>query len=390
MNIDFEAALTILKTNPTDLVAWSIVLDAFSNKVSSTRPINGEDLTTDIILLLASNDFVNQGTTTTVLHGNAAGNPSWGAVVTADITDDNVTYPKIQNVTTTNRVLGRITAGAGNIEELTGTQATSLLDLFATGSTTKGLVPGSNSVGTTYFLNGNGAWSVPAGGTTVHSTLSNLSYATAGHTGFEPTITAGTAAQYWRGDKTWQSIPSGTWGAIIGTLTDQGDLTTALGLKAPLAGANLTGTTTAELLSVDNITINTNTISSTSGNINITPVTGSNITLDGTIAIDAGVITGITSLGVTGTRVTAGFFVDLTVTNDIAGDITGSAASATNATNAANAYITNDTTSATRYPVWVVDSGSNQPLYTSEAKIWFNSSTGVLSCSGDIIAYATP
>lgn len=30
--------------------------------------------------LLASADFVNQGTTTTVLHGNAAGNPSWGAV----------------------------------------------------------------------------------------------------------------------------------------------------------------------------------------------------------------------------------------------------------------------------------------------------------------------
>jgi hypothetical protein len=35
---------------------------------------------------LASADFVNQGTTTTVLHGNAAGNPSWGAVVlTTDV-----------------------------------------------------------------------------------------------------------------------------------------------------------------------------------------------------------------------------------------------------------------------------------------------------------------
>jgi hypothetical protein len=36
--------------------------------------------------VLASADFVNQGTTTTVLHGNAAGNPSWGAVVlTTDV-----------------------------------------------------------------------------------------------------------------------------------------------------------------------------------------------------------------------------------------------------------------------------------------------------------------
>jgi len=41
---------------------------------------------------LASADFANQGTTTTVLHGNAAGNPAWGAVVEADITlADNTT-----------------------------------------------------------------------------------------------------------------------------------------------------------------------------------------------------------------------------------------------------------------------------------------------------------
>jgi len=37
--------------------------------------------------ILASALFANQGTATTVLHGNAAGNPSWGAVdLTADIT----------------------------------------------------------------------------------------------------------------------------------------------------------------------------------------------------------------------------------------------------------------------------------------------------------------
>lgn len=38
-------------------------------------------------LSLASSDFANQGTTTTVLHGNASGNPSFGAVsLTADVT----------------------------------------------------------------------------------------------------------------------------------------------------------------------------------------------------------------------------------------------------------------------------------------------------------------
>lgn len=36
------------------------------------------------VLTLASADFAGQGTATTVLHGNAAGNPSWGAVIEAD------------------------------------------------------------------------------------------------------------------------------------------------------------------------------------------------------------------------------------------------------------------------------------------------------------------
>ena len=37
----------------------------------------------------------------------------------------------------------------------------------------------------------------------------------------------------------------GTWGSITGTLSNQTDLNTALGLKAPLASPALTGTPTA-------------------------------------------------------------------------------------------------------------------------------------------------
>jgi uncharacterized protein DUF5907 len=53
------------------------------------------------------------GTTTTLLHGNAAGAPTFGAVVTADITDANVTLAKIQNATTNSVLLGAGSAGAG-------------------------------------------------------------------------------------------------------------------------------------------------------------------------------------------------------------------------------------------------------------------------------------
>jgi len=41
------------------------------------------------------------------------------SVITAKILNDNVTYAKIQNVSATDRILGRDTAGAGDIEELT-------------------------------------------------------------------------------------------------------------------------------------------------------------------------------------------------------------------------------------------------------------------------------
>ena len=75
--------------------------------------------------------------TNTVL-GRVAGNIVVASVVTGQIADDAVTYAKMQNVSATNRFLGRITAGAGDEEELTGTQATSLLDAATT--TVKGTV----------------------------------------------------------------------------------------------------------------------------------------------------------------------------------------------------------------------------------------------------------
>lgn len=74
-----------------------------------------------------------------------------------------ITYAKIQNVSATSRIMGRITAGAGSMEELTGTQATSLLDTFSTSTTTKGVVSGSNGGGASVFLNGNNAWTKPTG-----------------------------------------------------------------------------------------------------------------------------------------------------------------------------------------------------------------------------------
>lgn len=118
------------------------------------------------------------GTAGQVLTSGGAGAPSWtsvgGGVTDGDKGDitvsgagtvwtiDNqaVTLAKIQNIASA-RFLGRVTALSGVTEELTGTQATTLLDTFT--SALKGLVPASGG-GTTNFLRADGTWAAPPGG----------------------------------------------------------------------------------------------------------------------------------------------------------------------------------------------------------------------------------
>ena len=66
-----------------------------------------------------------------------------------------------------------------------------------------------------------------------------------------------------------------------------------------------------------------NTITTSSGALNLTPATGSEIVLDGTINIDAGVVTGATSI-------TSTAFVG-DVTGDVTGNVSGTAATVTGA-----------------------------------------------------------
>ncbi len=64
----------------------------------------------------------------------------------------------------TARLLGRVTAGTGPLEDLTGAQATTLLSTFS--RLLKGLVPASGgSSGTLNFLREDGSWATPPGST---------------------------------------------------------------------------------------------------------------------------------------------------------------------------------------------------------------------------------
>lgn len=102
---------------------------------------------------------VNTGDQTIQLTGDVTGSGTGSFAAT--IGDNVVTYAKMQNISATARFIGRITAGAGDPEELTGAQATSLLDAFTAGL--KGLAPASGG-GTTNFLRADGTWAAPPGG----------------------------------------------------------------------------------------------------------------------------------------------------------------------------------------------------------------------------------
>ena len=119
-------------------------------------------------------------------------------------------------------------------------------------------------------------------------------------------------------------------------------------------------------LQVDNINVNGNTISSTAGtDLLITPLSGQQIVLDGTIIIDAGVVTGATSI-------TSSSFV---------GTLTGSADSATTATTATNVTsIANDSTNETVYPTFV-DAQTGAQQIETDVGLTYNPSTGVLTAT---------
>jgi len=84
--------------------------------------------------------------------------------ITGIVIDDSITYAKLQNAVADNVFLGNNNGAGTAFEELTGTQATAMLNLFSTSTTTQGLVPGSNGAGSGVFLDATGSWSTPAGG----------------------------------------------------------------------------------------------------------------------------------------------------------------------------------------------------------------------------------
>ena len=158
------------------------------------------------------------------------------------------------------------------------------------------------------------------------------------------TLTGATVA----GAPTWSSTQS------LNTSGTAATVTTA-------AQPSITSLGTLTILDVDNLRLNGNTLSATTGAVNITPVAGSAIVLDGTINVDAGVVTGATSI-------TSTAFV---------GALTGNADTATLASTVTVA----DSTSAT-CSVALFESATGSLAAKTDAGLTYNASTGVLTATG--------
>jgi hypothetical protein len=110
-------------------------------------------------------------------------------------------------------------------------------------------------------------------------------------------------------------------GGLTGNVTGNTSGTAATVTTA--AQPNITSLGTLTALTVDNLGVNGNTITANSGALNLTPASGSAIVLDGTINVDAGVVTGATSI-------TSTAFVG-DITGDVTGNVSGTAATVTTA-----------------------------------------------------------
>lgn len=94
----------------------------------------------------------------------------------------------------TARILGRISAGTGDVEALTGTQATTLLDVFT--SALKGLAPASGG-GTVNYLRADGTWSPPFGATEEYTSYDPVGWPTSIHASSDDFFDAAASALKW-------------------------------------------------------------------------------------------------------------------------------------------------------------------------------------------------
>jgi hypothetical protein len=172
---------------------------------------------------LDTNTYLTANQTIT-LSGDVGG--SGTTTITTTIGNNAITLAKFQQISTAS-FLGRVTASTGNVEVLTGTQATTLLDSFA--GSIKGLVPVSVG-GTTNFLRADGTWAAPPGGTTTNAvTFNNSGSGAASGTTFDGSVARTISYNTIGANKVITSGTSAPTGGVDGDIYLQTDVSVLTG-----------------------------------------------------------------------------------------------------------------------------------------------------------------
>jgi len=227
-------------------------------------------------LSLANDTVANQGTTTTLLHGNAAGQPSFAAVVSADL---NITTTSCTNQFVT--AISSAAAGSCTTATLSGAQ-------FANQGTTTAVLHGNaagnpswtgislandtaaNQGTTTTVLHGNAAGQ-PSFGSVANGDLTNSAVSYNGQTG-----TLGSSYNVNNGAAQYSVAVNGAAGAAI-----QGAAVGAGQVLQGASGSNPTGTPTPALGTDNSIA---GTLQMANGAANAHTIWASDATTTNTIA----------------------------------------------------------------------------------------------------------
>lgn len=156
-----QAAGVWENANLTAGTGMSITNGAGSISLATTITQYTDELAQDAVGAMIDSTLVYTDGTPLLSRAALTGDVTASAGSNATTIANNiVTNAKLATVATAT-FKGRTTAGTGNVEDLTATQATALLDTVTTSA--KGLAPASGG-GTTNFLRADGTWAAPGGG----------------------------------------------------------------------------------------------------------------------------------------------------------------------------------------------------------------------------------